>query len=178
MEVASVLEVSGAEEGGPKLSGWENPLRNCLRDGGFPRPGQPVQPVYGGFIEVPCPEFNLVQDDPAGSLEAAPTVAMSIFSIPCTPDTVEDSRFSYRGFMSGGRHWKRNMFRPGFCRVGRLLLFHLLEWKGGTPTIGSYPRSWTITCCAACRPCQHREGDQVVNRPYSERWHLVDLRGA
>jgi len=131
VEIAPVLEVSGAEEGGPKLSVWENPLRDRLRDGGLPRPCQPVQPINWGLVKVPCPEFDLVQNDSAVSLEATPAVAMPTPSTPRTGDTVEDSRFSYRGFASGGRHRRQNMSRPGFRRASKL--FRLLGWKGEHP---------------------------------------------
>ena len=41
-----------------------------------------------------CPEFNLVQDGCAGSLEAVVTATMSILGTLCTPKIVEENRFS------------------------------------------------------------------------------------
>jgi hypothetical protein len=60
LEVTPVQEVSGAEEGGPKLSFRECPLRGCLRDGALPRSGQPVQPVDRAAAIKIYPEFDIV----------------------------------------------------------------------------------------------------------------------
>ena len=94
MEVAPVHEVSRAEEGGPKLSAGECPLRNRLGDGTLPRSGQSIQPVDGGFIEIPCPELDLVQDNSTSSLETTFAAAMAIFSGLRTAEIVEDNCFS------------------------------------------------------------------------------------
>ena len=61
-EVTPIREVPGAEEGRPKFSVRENPLRGGLGDRGLPCPRQPVQPVDGGLVEVPRPAFNPVQN--------------------------------------------------------------------------------------------------------------------
>ena len=53
MEVVSVLEVPGAEEGGTELIIREQPLCDCLRDGALSCPSQSVEPVDGGLGEVP-----------------------------------------------------------------------------------------------------------------------------
>ena len=92
VEVAPVLEIPGAEEGGTELSTRERPLRNCLCDGCLPRSGQPIQPVDGRFVEVPSPVFNGIQNSPARPLEAPVAVTMSILGPLCTAEVVEDSR--------------------------------------------------------------------------------------
>ena len=61
-EVAPIREVPGAEEGRPKFSVRENPLRNRLGDGGLPCSRQPVQPVDGRLVEVPRPALDPVQN--------------------------------------------------------------------------------------------------------------------
>jgi len=52
VEVAPVLEVSGAEERGTELIICEQPLRDRLSDRAFSCPSQPVEPVDGGLAEV------------------------------------------------------------------------------------------------------------------------------
>jgi len=89
MEAAPVQVVSRTEEGGTKLSGCEHPLRDRLRDGGLPRPSQPVQSVDGRLVEIHCPEFDFVQDGSSGSLQTTFTVAMSIFGRLRTAEIVE-----------------------------------------------------------------------------------------
>ena len=93
-EVAPVLEVSRTEEGGTKLSGCEHPLRDRLGDGALPRPSQPVQPVDGRLAKIPCPDFDLVQDGYAGSLQTTFTVAMPIFNLLRTAEIIEGGRLS------------------------------------------------------------------------------------
>jgi hypothetical protein len=83
VEVAPVLEVSRAEEGGTEPSVCERPLRDGLRDGGLPRSSEPIQPVDRGLVKVARPEFDLVQNGPASSLETTITVAMSILGLLC-----------------------------------------------------------------------------------------------
>jgi len=55
LEVAPVREISRAEEGSAKPSVRECPFRDRLRDRGLSGPGQPVKPVYGGFVEAVFP---------------------------------------------------------------------------------------------------------------------------
>ena len=52
VEVAPVLEVSGAEERGTELIICEQPLRDRLSDRALSCPGQSVEPVDGGLAEV------------------------------------------------------------------------------------------------------------------------------
>ena len=72
----------------------EHPLRDCLRDGALPRSGQPIQPVDRRPIEVPRPEFNLVQDSTAGALQTTFTVAMQVLGSLRTAESIENGRFS------------------------------------------------------------------------------------
>ena len=51
-EVAPIFEVSGAEERGTEMVICEQPLCDRLRDGALPCPGQSVEPVDGGPVEV------------------------------------------------------------------------------------------------------------------------------
>ena len=60
VEIAPVLEVSGAEERGTELIVCEQPLCDRLRDRALSCPGQPVEPVDGGLAEVPRPVLDLV----------------------------------------------------------------------------------------------------------------------
>ena len=43
------------------------------------------------------PELDLVQNRATGSLEATPTVAMSIFGLLCAAEVVENDRIGYEG---------------------------------------------------------------------------------
>jgi len=107
-EVPPVPEVSRTEEGGSKSSICEYPLRDRLRDRGLPSPGQPVQPVDGRLVEIPCPQVDPVQDNSTGSLQATITVTMSVFGRLRTTETVEDDRFSCKRLVSGASRVKRN----------------------------------------------------------------------
>lgn len=80
LEVASVLEVSRAEERGSEPSICGHPLRDRLRDRALPRPGQSVQPVDGRLVEILRPEFDFVQDGFARCFQTTFAAArMSIF---------------------------------------------------------------------------------------------------
>ena len=94
MEIAPVLEVPRAEEGGTKQSVREHPLCDRLGDGCLSRSGEPVQPVDRRFVEVAGPKFNLVQDGASCSLETTAAIAMPILSPLCTAEPIEDSLFS------------------------------------------------------------------------------------
>ena len=93
MEVAPILKVPRTEERGPELTVREHPLGDGLRDSTLPRPSQPIQPVDRRLVEISCPEFDLVQDSSAGSLQATFAIAMPIFGSLCTAEIIEDSRF-------------------------------------------------------------------------------------
>jgi hypothetical protein len=75
------------------LSACERLLRHRLRDGGLPRPGKPVQPVDGRFPRASCPEFDLIQNGSAGSLETTVTVPVSIFGLLRVTEFIQDNRF-------------------------------------------------------------------------------------
>ena len=77
------------------MSVCEQSLCNGLSDGALARSGQPVQPVNGGFVKIPRPEFNIVQDGPAGSLEATFAATMAILRLLCATEVVKDSCISY-----------------------------------------------------------------------------------
>ena len=59
-EVAAVLEVSRAKEGGSQPPVRERPPRDCLCDGALACPSEPIQPVDGGLVEVAGPELDPV----------------------------------------------------------------------------------------------------------------------
>ena len=94
VEAAPIREVSRTEEGGTELSSCKRPLRNRLRDRALACPGQPVQPVDRRLVEVPCPEFDLVQDSSAGSFQTSSPTTVPIFCCPRTAEIVEDSYLS------------------------------------------------------------------------------------
>ena len=94
LKVAPIQKVSRAEERGPEVSIRERPLRDRLCDCAFARPSQPIQPVDRRFIEIPFPEFDLIQDCSTGSLQTTFTIAMQIFGGPGTGEITEDGRFS------------------------------------------------------------------------------------
>ena len=96
MEVAPVLEISGAEEGSTELSVREHPLGDRLSDGGLPRTSESIEPVDRRFVEVACPKFDFVQDSPAGPLKATSTVAVSVLCPLGVVGVVEDTRFGCR----------------------------------------------------------------------------------
>ena len=111
MEVAPVLEISGAEEGSTELSVREHPLGDCLSDGGFPRSGESIEPVDRRFVEVTCPTFDLVQDVSTSPLETTTTVAVSVLGLLSVAGIVEDTRFGcrrnrVRALLSGTRKLK------------------------------------------------------------------------
>ena len=88
----------------------KHPLCNCLCNGALPCPSQPIQPVNWGFVKVPCPELNLIQDTSAGSLETTFSASMPIFSSISTTDVVENICINYQWFASGICHQKQEMF--------------------------------------------------------------------
>ena len=106
VEVASVIEVSGAEEGGPETPVCERPLSNGLRNGALPRSGKPIQPVDRRLSEVRCPVPDLVQNGSTSSLETISTATMAILCLLCTADIVKDSRLGYWRVGSGAGHRK------------------------------------------------------------------------
>ena len=93
-EVPPVLEVSGAKEGGAELSICGHPLSDSLGDSALPCPGETVQPVDGGLVEVADPEFDFVQDGCTRFPETTIAIAMSILGLLCVSDVVENDRFS------------------------------------------------------------------------------------
>ena len=68
LKIAAVLEVSRAEEASTELPVHKGRLGECLGDGGFPGPGQAVQPenTLGPLAREPV--FNVLED-----------------TLPCTP---------------------------------------------------------------------------------------------
>ena len=102
-----------------------------MGDSGLTRPGQPVQPVDRGLVEVPGPEFDLVQNSSACPLEAPVPITMPKFGPLGATEIVEDSRFGYRGFKSGN-YIQKQMGRLDLSSVGGL--FFLLRFEKETPT--------------------------------------------
>ena len=94
VEVAPVQEVPRTEERGSEVSICEHPLCDRLGDGALPGPGQSVQPVDGRLVEIPCPDFDLIQDSSAGSLQTAFAVAVAIFCGLSTSEIIEDGGLS------------------------------------------------------------------------------------
>ena len=110
MKVTPVFEVSGAKEGGAEPSIRGQPLRDGLCDGALPCSSQSIQPVDGGFVKVSRPDFNFIQDSSAGTLEAAFTVTVSIFGLPCAAEVVEERFFSCQKPVSGAGYQKDGIF--------------------------------------------------------------------
>ena len=92
------------------MSICERSLRDGMCDGTLPRPGQPVQPVDGGLVEIDNPELNLVENGCACPLKTTLAVAMSILGPACAADIVEDGCFGYQRSVSGIRHLMRRTF--------------------------------------------------------------------
>ena len=103
LEGPPVLEVSGAEEGCTQPPIRERPLRDRLCNSALPRPGETVQPVDRGLVEVAGPEFDFVQNCCARSFETTIPVAMSILGLLCAPKIIEDSGLGCRGVFSDDR---------------------------------------------------------------------------
>jgi hypothetical protein len=97
LEVASVVKIPGTEEGGTEPPVRGDPFRHRLRNRGLSRPGEPVQPTDGRLVEVEGPEFDLVQYDPASSLQTAVSVPVSILGLFPVMEIVKDSCIGYRG---------------------------------------------------------------------------------
>ena len=104
LKVAPVLEVSGAEERGPKSSFCERPFRDCLRNGALSGPGKPVQPVDRRLAKILCPQFDPIQNSSARSLETTIAVTVSILGSLRTAETVQDSCIGYQRFLSSVGH--------------------------------------------------------------------------
>ena len=94
VEVAPIREVPRTEERGSKLTVCEHPFCDRLGDGALPGPGQPVQPIDGRLVEIPCPDFDLVQDSSTGSLQTTFAVTMAILCGLSTSEIIEDGGFS------------------------------------------------------------------------------------
>ena len=94
LEIAPVLEVSGAEERSPEPPIGRQPLCDRLRDSGLSRSGQSVQPVDRRLVEVTRPEFNLVENCGTGILKTSISVTMAMLSLMRIADTVEGRCFS------------------------------------------------------------------------------------
>ena len=97
LEVAPVLEVSGAEERSSESSVGRQPLCDRLRDSGLSSSSQPVQPVNRGLVEVPRPEFDFAKDGGASFFKTTVAVSMSMLRLLCITETVEDRHFSCEG---------------------------------------------------------------------------------
>ena len=110
MEVAPVLEISGAEEGGTELSVREHPLGDRLSDGGLPRSSKSIEPIDRRFVEVARPKFDLVQDGPAGPLETTIAVSVSVLGLFGVAGIIENTRFGCR----------KNRVRPLFLGTRKL----------------------------------------------------------
>ena len=104
LEVPPVLEVPGAEEGGSQPSIRSRPLRDRLCNGALPRPGEPVQPIDGGFVEVTGPKLDLVQNCCTCSAETTIPIAMSILGLFCAPYIIEDCSFVWGGCFLDDHH--------------------------------------------------------------------------
>ena len=109
LEVPPVLEVPGAEEGGTQPSIRSRPLRNCLCNSALTRPGEPIQPIDGGFVKVTGPKLDLVKDCCTCSFETTIPIAMSILGLFCAPYIIEDSGFGCRRVFSDDRHGNTRM---------------------------------------------------------------------
>ena len=96
MEVASVLEVSGTEEGGTESSVSEHPFCDSLCDRALSCPSKPIQPIDRGLPKVADPEFDPVQNCSARTLETTITISVSVLGLLCISESVEDSRFRYQ----------------------------------------------------------------------------------
>ena len=92
LKVPPILKIPRTEEGGPKVTVCEQSLRDRLRDGALPRSGQPIQPIDGALVEVPCPEFDGIQDSSTCPLEATFAFAVSKLGPLCTTEAIQDSR--------------------------------------------------------------------------------------
>ena len=89
VEVATVLEVSGAKKGCPQETISEQKLRDGLSDSRLPCSGEAVQPEDRGCVKVFSPRFDLVQDSLPRSPEAAPAISMLISSPASTAAAVQ-----------------------------------------------------------------------------------------
>ena len=119
VEVSPVFEVSGTEEGGTETSIRKQPLCDRLCDRALPCPSEPIQPVDRGLFKVAGPEFDLVQNCSAGALETRIATCVSVLSLFCISEAVENGRISYkRGILQeavvGSVKAKGNL--PGSCR--------------------------------------------------------------
>ena len=101
LEIAPVLVVSRTKEGGTKQTICKHSFCNCLRNCGLPCASQPIQPVDRGFVKVPRPEFNLVQNGLACPLEATFAVTIPVLSPLCAIEVIEGGCFSCEILMLG-----------------------------------------------------------------------------
>ena len=89
-----VLRSSKSRE--QKKEAPSRPFRDRLCDGALPRPGEPVQPVDGRFVEVTSPEFDFVQNGRARTSETTISFAVLVPGLSRGPYAVEDSGFGCR----------------------------------------------------------------------------------
>jgi hypothetical protein len=64
LEIALTLETSGVEEAGVEQSLCGHSLRDRLGDDGLSCPGEPVQQMNKGPVEIVCQELNFIQNVP------------------------------------------------------------------------------------------------------------------
>ena len=94
MEITPVQVVPRTEERGTELPSCKHPLCDRLCDCTLPCPSQPIQPVDRRLVKVLCPEFDLIQDGPAGPLQTTVTVAMTILGPLRTGEIIEGGQLS------------------------------------------------------------------------------------
>ena len=105
LEAPPVLEVPRAEEGCTQLPVRKRPFSDGLCDGALPRPGETVQPVYRGLVEVAGPELDFIQNCCPCSSETTIPVAVSILGVLCALYVIENSGFGCRReFFLDDRH--------------------------------------------------------------------------
>ena len=88
----------------------EQPFGDRFRDGALPRSGEPVQPVDGGSVKVPCPMFDTAKNGLTGSFETAFALAVSVPSPTRTAEVIEDRLFGYKRIMSDTRPPDQTVF--------------------------------------------------------------------
>jgi len=89
-EITTVFETSRAEERGTQTAVGEHPFRDGLSDGGFPSPGEPVEPKDGRLLGILGPALDLVQDGSSRSLQATVSISMTIFCSPRTGTGIQN----------------------------------------------------------------------------------------
>jgi hypothetical protein len=95
LEAAAILNAPRAEERCSQTAIGEDLFCDRLRDGGFPRPGESVEPEDWRLVEILGPPLDLVQHVLPGSLQATAPISVLISGPVSATTTIQDNRIDF-----------------------------------------------------------------------------------